>query len=35
MTKGVKIGIAAVVVAGLGALAFVAKKKSENKATTV
>ncbi len=35
MTKGVKIGIAVAVVAGLGALAYVAKKKSENKAATV
>ena len=35
MTKGVKIGIAVAAVAGLGALAFIAKKKGENKATTV
>ncbi len=35
MTKGVKIGIAVAVVAALGALGYVAKKKSENKAATV
>ena len=35
MTKGVKIGIAVAIVAGLGAAAFVAKKKSANKAATV
>jgi HlyD family secretion protein len=35
MTKGVKIAIAVAVVAGLGGLAYVAKQKGENKATTV
>lgn len=35
MTKGVKIGIAVAIVAVLGALAYVAKQKGENKATTV
>ena len=35
MTKGVKIAIAVAVVAGLGGLAYVAKMKGENKATTV
>ena len=35
MTKGVKIGIAVAVVAGLGAMAFVAKQKGNNKAATV
>ncbi len=35
MTKGVKIGIAVAIVAGLGAAAFIAKKKGENKAATV
>jgi HlyD family secretion protein len=35
MTKGVKIGIAIAVVAGLGALGYVAKQKSGNKATMV
>jgi HlyD family secretion protein len=35
MTKGLKIGIAVAIVAALGALAFVAKKKNENKAATV
>ena len=35
MTKGVKIGIAVAIVAGLGALAYIAKQKGENKATTV
>lgn len=35
MTKGVKIGIAVAIVVGLGALAYVAKQKGENKATTV
>ena len=35
MTKGVKIGIAVAVAAGLGALAYVAKQRGEKKATTV
>ena len=35
MNKGVKIGIAVVIVAGLGAAAYAAKQKSANKATVV
>lgn len=35
MTKGIKIGIAVAIVAALGAAAFVAKQKGNNKAATV
>ena len=35
MTKGVKIGIAVVILAALGGMAFVAKEKNKNKASTV
>ncbi|MCC7055155.1 MAG: efflux RND transporter periplasmic adaptor subunit [Gemmatimonadaceae bacterium] len=35
MTKGLKIGIAVAVVAGLGALGYVASQKNKNKAATV